>query len=307
MRSWWSRWLTAAIIGAGLLVAVPAARADIVDPGTAPPIRVVSYNVCGASSVCRSPLTTARWVAAIKREITAWNADTVMLQELCIGQWIALRAALPGYSPVWTSTVRASGCAKWSPTGDSRFGLGVFVRAPAVDRFVANLTVPAGQEPRAVLCARGPVDGRLTLACTTHLAQYIQPDNGSGQAMAFIDAWAAGLPVILGADVNEVPNSAALDPIRAGGPGTGAFAEVDENDRDHFTQACLDAGASECRSGEPTVTINGTPKKFDDIFVTAADFHTVRGDAVEPGLSDHLLLRGAAHPEQRGTLTRSTW
>lgn len=292
-------WCVLAALLAVLAVTASPSRADAdtVDPGTAPPIRTLTYNVCGASAPCRSALTTRAWATEVRRQAAAWSADAVMLQELCIGQWIELRRTMPDYSLVWTSTAYASGCARWSADGDTRFGLGVLVKTSEVDRFAANLSVPSGQERRAVLCARGPVDGRRTLVCTTHLAQYVTPDNGSSQVMEHIDGWADGLPVILGGDFNAAPTYPALDPVRAGTSGTGPFAEVDENDRAHFTPDCLSAGATVCRSGAPTVNIAGTPKKFDHIFVTARDFRTVRGDVVEPGLSDHRLLRGAAHPE----------
>nr|WP_239096235.1 FG-GAP-like repeat-containing protein [Streptomyces sp. SID11385] len=277
------------------------ASADAVPPATAPPVRSLTYNVCGASAGCRSDLDLPAWTAVVAGEAHDWDADAVMLQELCFGQWEALRGALPEYQGVWTSTVgSASGCAKWSD--DTRFGLGVFVKAPAVDRLTAPLTVPAGLEPRAVLCARGPVQGRTTLACTTHLAQYITPDNGSAEALAHIDAWAAGLPVILGGDLNAGPQYPALDPLRAGTPGTGPFAEADENDRDYFTAACLESAATTCHSGEPTTAAG---QKFDHVFLSARDFHTVRADAVQPEtgsetpLSDHLALRAAAAPEAR--------
>ncbi|MBE1490425.1 FG-GAP-like repeat-containing protein [Plantactinospora soyae] len=298
-----TRWVALLAVGASLLLPVASARADVVDPATAPNIRTLTYNVCGAHAPCQSDRDLASWTRAIKQEIDAWQTDVVMLQELCIGQWTSLRGALTGYRGVWASTVAsASRCAKWDAGGDTRFGLGIFIQASTtdrVDRFAAQLDVPDDEEPRGVLCARGPVQGRTTLACTTHLAQYIPPDNGSGQVVALLDRWSAGLPVILGADLNEVPRSAAQASVLTGVPGTGRFAEVDENDRDHFDQACLVAGATACRSGEPTVVINGVEKKFDDIFVTADDFHTVRGDAIEPDLSDHKLLRGAAYAETR--------
>ncbi|MGC5309760.1 FG-GAP-like repeat-containing protein [Micromonospora zamorensis] len=300
---WWRAALagtvTTFMVSAALAGGVPA-RADVVNPSTAPSVRSISYNVCGAY-VCQSPLDTASWTAEVRQQVTEWDADAVMLQELCIGQWIGLRSALSdlGYQAVWTSTQTASGCAKWDVSGDNRFGLGVFVKAATADRYAANLTVPTGQASRAVLCARAVLDGRATLACSAHLAQYIEPDNGSTEMMGHVDQWAAGLPVIIGADMNEVPTSPALDPVRAGLPGTGSFAEVDENDRQYFTQDCLDAGLAACHSGEPTSIVGGTPKKFDHIFLSSQDFHTVRGDAVEPGLSDHLLLRGAAWFETR--------
>jgi endonuclease/exonuclease/phosphatase family metal-dependent hydrolase len=289
---------TLAVMLTGVALTVPGvARADVVDAATAGPVRSITYNVCGAH--CPSAMKLGAWTAAIKKQIIAWDADAVMLQELCIGQWIAVRDALPGYRAVWGSTVLAAdGCGQWGGT-DHRFGLGVLVKTAEVERYVASLAVPDGREHRAVLCARGLVDGRTTLVCSTHLAQYVEPDNGSAELMRHVDGWAAGGPVILGGDFNANPDYPALDPVRAGLPGVGRFAEVDENDRDHFTKSCLDAGAAECRSGEPTGAVNGSPRKFDHIFVSTADFHTVRGDAVEPGLSDHLLLRGAASPEAR--------
>ncbi|RSM73081.1 hypothetical protein DMB66_03260 [Actinoplanes sp. ATCC 53533] len=294
----WKRCLAAAAATAAMVVLAPATagRADVVTPATAGPIRTISYNVCGASA-CQSTLGLSAWTTAIKREITAWDADAVMLQELCIGQWVALRDNLPGYRAVWTSTVlEADGCRKWN--ADARFGLGVLVKTSSpVDRLVGNLSVPSGEENRSVLCARGAVDGRTTLACSTHLAQYIKPDNGTSQLMAYVGQWAGTSPVLIGADVNaDSFTSSVVGPIRAGAAGTGRFAEVDENDRDHFSAECLAAGARECDTGEGTIAGG---RKFDDIFVTSADFHTVRGDAVEPGLSDHRLLRGAASAEAR--------
>ncbi|MFJ4620164.1 FG-GAP-like repeat-containing protein [Streptomyces sp. NPDC088812] len=293
------RWIGAGLALCAALLLPGPAHADEVDPATAPTVRSLTYNVCGAYSACQSDLDTATWTERMVEQIEAWDADAVMLQELCLGQWTALRDALPGYSAVWTSPATAAGCAKWSADGSTRFGLGVLVRTDAVERYVAHLTVPDGAEPRSVLCAKGPVDGRPTLVCTTHLAQYIQPDNGSAEALGHIDGWALGTPVLLGGDFNAAPDYPALDPVRAGLPGTGRFAEVDENDRDWFTDACLTAGSGECRSGEPTVDISGTPKKFDHVFVTAGDFYGVRGSVVDPGLSDHRLLRGAAYPEPR--------
>ncbi|GAA3395609.1 FG-GAP-like repeat-containing protein [Streptomyces roseoviridis] len=312
-----------ALVAAAVLPTAAPAGADAVDPGTAPPIRTLSYNVCGAKSDCRSALEVSDWTAEVREETLAWDTDALLLQELCFGQWKHLRNALPGYTGVWSASAHAPGCAKWDPepaadddpatAPDTRFGVGIFVKGAAVDRHAAYLPTATGMEKRQVLCARGPVDGRATLVCTTHLAQhqYKEPTNGDVALLAQVDTWAAGLPVILGGDFNHRPESTELDGIRAGLPGTGPFAEADENDTDWFSQTCRDAGAATCRTGEPTTVVRteadpeGTPAKFDHVFLSSRDFHTVRADALEPGaagtapLSDHLLLRTAAHPEAR--------
>ncbi|MFJ7065603.1 FG-GAP-like repeat-containing protein [Streptomyces sp. NPDC101115] len=291
----------ALLVSAVLTTAGPAA-ADTVDPAAAPSVRVISYNVCGAST-CQSTLDLPTWTAKIKAQTLAWDADALMLQELCFTQWTSVRNALAdaGYTAVWGFATKTPGCAHWGGT-DNGFGLGVFVKSAAVDRYTANLTTP-GTEPRPLLCARGPIDGRTTLVCNVHLDQKITPDNGSAEALAHADTWAAGAPVIFGGDFNagtDATYDPMLDPVRQGLPGTGPFGEADENDRDYFTQPCKDALVTTCHSGEPTVA---SGKKFDHVFLSTRDFHTLRADALEPepegtaALSDHKLLRAAAHPK----------
>ncbi|MFI8822477.1 FG-GAP-like repeat-containing protein [Streptomyces sp. NPDC053431] len=294
-----------ALLAAAVLPTAAPAAADVVDPATAPPVRVITYNVCGAST-CQSTLDLPAWTAKVKEQTLAWDADALMLQELCFTQWTSVRTALAeaGYTAVWGFAKKTPGCEHWGGT-DTGFGLGIFVKASAVDRYTANLTTP-GTEPRPVLCARGPIDGRTTLVCNAHLDQKITPDNGSAEALRYVDGWAAGLPVILGGDFNagtEPVYDPMLDPVRQGLPGTGPFAEADENDHDWYARAGCDAAATECHSGEPTVA---SGKKFDHVFLSARDFHTVRADALEPEmpagakpLSDHQLLVAAAYPEPR--------
>jgi len=298
MSTWLARMLTVLACAGALVTPAAPGRADIITPGNAPSVRVLSYNVCGAYSTCQYPGSFSTWLNTVETQVTTWNADALMLQELCIEQWNQLRTRLAarGYVGIWAATVAdATGCAKWG-NSDRRFGIGTFVRASTIDRFTANLAVPAGQEARAMLCARGPVDGRTTLVCNTHLAQYITPDNGMSQVLGYADGWAAGLPIILGGDINERPDSTALRVARAGLPGTGTFAEVDETDQDQFTEACKAAQANACASGEATT---GSLGKFDHILVTTRDFRTIKAAVTDPGISDHRLLAGAAYPEPK--------
>lgn len=300
----------AALLGSSAVV-----RADAVAAGSAGPVRMITYNVCGAyqgdparpgDTGCRSPYRLDVWARVVEREVAVWDADVVLLQELCFGQWAALGARLRGYQPVWVATKpNAPGCRPWVADGDHRFGMGVFVRAAQpVRQFQALLTplmaVPAGEEVRAVLCARAPVDGRTTLVCTTHLSpSNYGPDQGTAQVMTHIAAWSGGAPVILGGDFNATPEAAAMDPVHRGTAATGPFTEVDGSDRAHFRPGCRSAGATECRSGEPTFKPSGGTK-LDHLFVSTRHFDTVGGQAVGTELTrvrpDHLLLRGAAAP-----------
>lgn len=271
--------------------AMPAAQAAVDDP-----VNVVTYNVCG-NSTCRADTDTATWTNAMVQEITTRNADVVALQELCFGQWAALRTALPGYTLLWTSTLAtAPNCGAWAADGDARFGLGIAVKAPSADRLVASVTVPAGEEPRSVLCARATLAGRLTLACDTHLASYSGADNGAGQVMAKMEEWGSGLPLILAGDFNAVPRTLTWDTVKAGTPSSGAMSELDENDKLFFPADCRTANVTSCSSGELTAT-DGVKKKIDWIMVSGAHWKSVSADAVEPGLSDHRLLWGTAHVE----------
>ncbi|WP_327400651.1 hypothetical protein OG194_10790 [Streptomyces sp. NBC_01288] len=94
-----------------------SAYADQVDPATAPGVRSITYNVCGGHEGCRRGLDTAARTGLTVDQITAWDADAVLLQELCVGQWVALADALPGYSAVRTGTT-APGDANGDGTPD---------------------------------------------------------------------------------------------------------------------------------------------------------------------------------------------
>ncbi|MEV7544166.1 FG-GAP-like repeat-containing protein [Streptomyces sp. NPDC089915] len=298
-------WLAGGLVAVGgMFAALPVTPAvSAAAPAGTPPVRTISYNVCGAyAEKCRSEMPLASWADGLQGHVTDWDADVVMLQEMCKGQYDRLRQVLPGYTGVWTSTRTADGCAKWGD--DKGFGQALLVRAPQseVSGMSAELTPPGlTGEKRSVVCAKAPVDGRAVLACGTHLRRDDAAQNDTPALMARIEAWANGLPVILAGDFNARPGYAHMDPVYAGRPGTLSLAEADGTDQQYFTAACRSAGAAECRTGAPTVVDNETGTKyvsrFDFTFFTRQDFGDLRGETLETGFTkvkDHLMVRSAA-------------
>ncbi|MFE3073579.1 hypothetical protein [Streptomyces sp. NPDC059247] len=79
--------------------------------------RFLSYNVCGASCTVYQGSKPA-WRDKVVGAVDACDADLLMLQELCHGQWTLLRNALgnrtsggPPYDSVWSAALgSAPGC-----------------------------------------------------------------------------------------------------------------------------------------------------------------------------------------------------
>ncbi|WP_225799079.1 endonuclease/exonuclease/phosphatase family protein [Streptomyces sp. NK15101] len=318
------RALLAALFSVGLMAAagVPA-QADVVDKETAPRPRFITYNVCGASSTCEDRPTSAaktEWLDAVVHAVDYWETDLVMLQEVCYEQWKLLRDRLANrsgtrYDSVWGAALpSASGCARWDPDPDDgvapdlRFGLAIFAKGgPGTfdlsTRTVDFLPEPTNAENRILLCARSTVTGRPVRACNTHIDFHAANTTAQIAEVAEITRAhaAAGDPVVLAGDFNQVPKHSDLDPLYNHGAGsTGVFQEVDENDKDRFTGTDCPQTADRCRSGEDTVTTTCSEhttanRKIDYIFLSHHWFTTVRGDAVAcGGIADHHLLRGAA-------------
>ncbi|MFD3538374.1 FG-GAP-like repeat-containing protein [Streptomyces sp. NPDC058662] len=271
-------------------------------------MRTISYNVCGAyAAKCQSEMTPAAWADGLHDQVVDWDADVVMLQEMCKGQYDKLRQTLPGYAGVWTSTQTADGCAKWGD--DESFGQALLIKAPQseVTGMSAELT-PVGftDEKRSVVCAKASVDGRAVLACGTHLRRDDATQNDTPLLLERIEGWANGLPVVLAGDFNARPDYTHMDTVYAGRPGTLSFAEADGTDQQYFTTACKTAAATECRTGAPTLVDNETGtkyvSKFDFTFFTRQDFRELRSETVETGFTkvkDHLLVRSAAAFQER--------
>ncbi|MFF9475190.1 FG-GAP-like repeat-containing protein [Streptomyces roseolus] len=286
-------WAATGVMAAGLVAAVPTTTAVSAEaPAGTPQVRTITYNVCGADAeVCRSELSLGAWANGVVGHITDWDSDVVMLQEMCKGQYDELRKLLPGYAGVWESNRTAPGCSKWG--ADQTFGQALLVKGPQSQVTGMSAVVTADvTEPRSVVCAKAPVEGRTVLACSTHLRQDALTHNNTPALMEHIDDWANGLPVILAGDFNAAPHYSHMDPVYAGRPGTLSLVEA----------GC---GDTACRSGVATLVDKDKTKyesKFDYTFFTEQDFRERRSETVETGLTkvkDHLLLRSAASFQDR--------
>jgi len=164
------------------------------------------------------------------------------------------------------------------------FGNALLTRAAIVDTDRLTYSAQGADTPerRGLLCADADLAARRTRICTTHLVAGDEDPTGSikrEQVVAVADrVLDAGTPVVLMGDFNLPPGDRGLaalySPAHPGGQG--GFDEVDQ-------------GVRRCRCGEPT---HGRGVKLDYIFVSAADFTVVDGNAVPAGFSDHQALRG---------------
>ncbi|MER6392842.1 endonuclease/exonuclease/phosphatase family protein [Streptomyces sp. NPDC059382] len=291
------------------------ARADTPDAANWPSPRFITYNVCGAACEIYNGSKTG-WRDNIVSAMDNWNADLVMLQEMCYGQWTLLRDTLQNrtdggqdYDSVWGAALpSATKCAKWG--SDTRYGLATFSKGGPgtinnASRGVTMLPNPAQGEQRIMLCARATVGSRFVRACNTHLD--FKGDNPRAQVAKVAEVTRGyadqGDPVVLAGDFNMLPKDPRMDPLYNHTGGTGVFQEADENDQAEFTGSDCPQSGEVCRSGEATVerasgcSPHASPEgKIDYIFLSHYWFQTVRGDAAActPGMSDHHLLRGAA-------------
>ncbi|WP_405492835.1 FG-GAP-like repeat-containing protein [Streptomyces sp. NBC_00096] len=292
--------LTGSTAPAGPAKAAEAAKAA----GDAATVRTLTYNVCGAAA-CQSPKQLHEWAGGLVREIDspAGKADVVALQEMCRGQYDELRRVLPGYAGVWTSTQKATGCAKWPGAGgDTSFGQALLIKGhqSSVTGMSAVVT-PADPvrmtAARSLVCAKAPVGGRTVLACGAHLAQDPATQSGTPVLMRSIGDWAAGLPVILAGDFNAVPGSEVLKPVLDGLPGFLSLADAAAADP---KPTAWDKTKGESGEWGP---------RIDLTFFSGQDFRDLGSTAEDIGLThhDHKLVRSTAvfteRPHAEGDLT----
>ena len=260
---------------------------------------VLTYNVCGGS--CTKQLSIEEWTGRMVGRLESADADVLLLQELCRGQYDQLSRALAGrYESRWAGTMDDNeGCGKqWGGGADSAdeqrgFGLAVFVKGAGSigEHRVWWLPNQEHNEPRALLCVDARLRDRVARVCDTHLDWHHDTQQVQAAFVGrLVNPWAERIPVVLGGDLNAEPGRPSMAHFYDHSGGRGAFQEVDETDKSYFGKVCPKS-AERCRTGEGT---DGR-KKLDYIFLSRRHFTAAEGEAVRDArLSDHDLLRGSA-------------
>ncbi|MFD5149160.1 FG-GAP-like repeat-containing protein [Streptomyces sp. NPDC058401] len=297
-----TRMLAGFVLVAGLFAgsASPVAAQSASDPR----VSLASYNVCGGWDACQSPLATApgktpeqraeEWAADAVNKAKLAGTDVIMLQELCKGQYDALLPKLSGYAAYFASRqtygpiAPLQGCRAWG--SDTALGQAVLFRNATAEQVSGSpVLITAGEnDVRLAVCAKGPLAGRYTLACSVHLSQGTAAGD-MHELTQHIQAQAGGASVIVAGDFNRTP--AHINPaLAAGVPTSGPLAEADAGENKPT------AGWDANKLPEPGYTI-----KFDHVFFSSEDFASPSLKIEDPQLSkekDHALVRAFAVPRK---------
>ncbi|MFF0556264.1 FG-GAP-like repeat-containing protein [Streptomyces sp. NPDC004266] len=328
-------WALLAVVAAALMVGTPQAQADdVVSPSTAPPLRVLSYNICGSGGTAGCDVTKtgneARYKAVTDETAAGgWNADQIFLVEVCRYQYEELlkRLGPKGYVGNYVTTLNPSPAGTCvdpaNPTNpfNRDYGAAVFVRGTKVAESDILLHLPSElpknpvtglpqTESVRVPCLKTYTQNRLNWACSVHLF-WLYPDGEwiveeATKLSAQTTAWEQeGTPVILGGDFNaqplNMPMSSFYDKSINIRSAQGTFFEADETDSDYWTShQWVDCTlyVERCRSGETTfIDDKNVRKKLDYLFFSSRYFSNPVGDAFTEvrSISDHGRYRGAAY------------
>lgn len=272
----------------------------MVTAGTAPPLRFISYNICG--NFCGSaPYDNQVRIDSVVAQAaaTAWNADHISLQEVCRHQFNSVLDRLKGlgFQGFFSRTVLATP----GVCGNADYGNAVFVRGQISQTLDMDLTVGGEREPIRVPCVKHTIQYRTAWSCSVHLYW----DDGTlavfeaKELAAQAQSWLAqGIPVVLVGDFNHSPRSATLSEFydRSLQDGSvGDFFESDQTDQDFFDpDACVPGITPACRSGEITMPL--VSNKSDYVFVSSTHHKNPQADVrpLDTAASDHRMVRAAA-------------
>lgn len=261
---------------------------------------VIQHNIGGGAE--NDP--GAKGIAYTLSQIDERKPDVVMLEEVCQSQYEAFKAKYAGWSVLY-APLRAShpGC----PNKEAK---GQLLASPRemTEEIREDLGDPDGDKKFTLLCGavRMPDTARKVLSCVTHLRAHDAAEDHAARARQVQrihrhvkDRVGGGQAVVLAGDFNASPHRDTLDPLyrleRNGNFGGGLFDEADQTDprRASFAREGVKCAADACRSGEPTMTMNGS--KLDHVFFSKNRIGGEMGAEVHgSGGSGHHLYRAWA-------------
>ncbi|TDD89602.1 endonuclease/exonuclease/phosphatase family protein [Actinomadura darangshiensis] len=183
-------------------------------------INAMSWNVCGGPG-CPSGAAPAELAKEIVQRMGATevggrtvSTDAVLLQEVCEGQVRTFKKTLGRWSWAFAPSPGGAACSH----GQGRVGVAIGTDAPLVQHEQTKLPAPAGRT-RIALC--GEVPSWATRVCVTQLSTSEDAAWRRKEAGALTTLAGTGR-VLVGGDLADRPESAALDPLYK------AYAECDQ-------------------------------------------------------------------------------
>ncbi|MEU4241738.1 endonuclease/exonuclease/phosphatase family protein [Actinoplanes sp. NPDC026619] len=258
-----------------LVLSLFAAAATVVAGAPAPaqaappPVRAVTFNICG--NVCRHG-ETSDTSANIAYRIYKLGASVAMLQEVCYSQFLALQTRLApfGYRATFAPADTGGQCDNYDTKHGRAFGVALVARGSFASRVIYRLPSPYGEaEGRVVLGATAVLRRRTVFVVTTHTTT--SGPNRDAQLSAlrrWLTPIAATSPVIFGGDLNSMPEDSALD---------GFYTSFVEANRDR--QKVL-------------TTFIPVPRKIDYLFASPGFLTPVGVARANTGYSDHCMYLG---------------
>nr|WP_237536011.1 FG-GAP-like repeat-containing protein [Streptomyces sp. SID3343] len=251
-----------------------------------------------------------RRVAKIEAEVVAAQPDVVFLNEVCSTQFEVLldKLAARGYRGEFRALQDGYFRCRLhnEETGDSgpawgtrSEGVAVLVKGPISGSDFHNLSEPGTPDEQAgMVCANTTLRSRPLRACGAHTHPTGAGPGENRKLAATVNPWvAAGIPVVVGGDLNFRPNDPSMSGMYSHTGGTGRFVEIDDTDKARFGSTCPQT-AARCRSGEVTYETAAPAErdKLDYVFLSAPHFVDYSATVVghDPDVTDHDVLLGEA-------------
>jgi endonuclease/exonuclease/phosphatase family metal-dependent hydrolase len=251
-------------MAAVLIAVLTAVLAAAPAPAAATPVRVMTFNICG--NVCRHGEVTAT-AGNIAYQIRARHVGVAMLQEVCYSQFLRIRARMAryGYTAVFGRADRGGRCDDHDRRHGTGFGVALLAKGTMTGAVVRPLPGPATAERRILLAATVRTGGRTLYAVTTHTAP---GGRALASQLAAIHRYVlrhATRPVVVGGDLNALPDNPALDRFYT------AFREADSR-------------------SDPRPTFATVPRKIDYLF--AGRLRPRTATVARTPYSDHRMYLG---------------